>query len=196
MKTHKLHRNRNGRAEPLCGRVPWYSSLVERDEDVTCRWCLGMIPDPLQLWNVYDSDGTDAEEAMPLLIAAATSDDAIGMWPDLAGVLPGDYGEITADPVKWLWDDVPEPPRPIVPGLCWPKQMTPRGPAFEGYGFVDERSSIPAQIRAVLAQMNGCMDHSCVVKKPTGMGTNGGCRCPTDEDRRHLRHLLQLVRRL
>lgn len=23
----------------------------------------------------------------------------------------------------------------------------------------------------------GCGDHSCAIKKPTGMGTNGGCRC-------------------
>lgn len=24
---------------------------------------------------------------------------------------------------------------------------------------------------------NGCGDHSCLVLKPKGMGTNGGCRC-------------------
>ena len=24
----------------------------------------------------------------------------------------------------------------------------------------------------------GCGDHSCIVKKPIGQGTNGGCRCP------------------
>ena len=23
----------------------------------------------------------------------------------------------------------------------------------------------------------GCGDHSCIFVKPTGMGTNGGCRC-------------------
>lgn len=25
--------------------------------------------------------------------------------------------------------------------------------------------------------LDGCGDHGCVIKKPTGMGTNGGCRC-------------------
>ena len=25
--------------------------------------------------------------------------------------------------------------------------------------------------------MKGCGDHSCVVEKPKGQGTNGGCRC-------------------
>lgn len=24
---------------------------------------------------------------------------------------------------------------------------------------------------------NGCGDNSCMIKKPNGMGTNGGCRC-------------------
>jgi hypothetical protein len=24
----------------------------------------------------------------------------------------------------------------------------------------------------------GCGDHGCFVEKPTGMGTNGSCRCP------------------
>jgi len=26
--------------------------------------------------------------------------------------------------------------------------------------------------------MKGCNDHGCLVAKPAGMGTNGGCRCP------------------
>lgn len=30
----------------------------------------------------------------------------------------------------------------------------------------------------------GCGDHSCVVAKPNGMGTNGGCRCDGRELRR------------
>ncbi|MEQ9418118.1 MAG: hypothetical protein RJQ08_11300 [Salinisphaeraceae bacterium] len=25
--------------------------------------------------------------------------------------------------------------------------------------------------------MKGCRDNSCVIEKPTGMATNGGCRC-------------------
>jgi len=35
----------------------------------------------------------------------------------------------------------------------------------------------------------GCGDHSCIVKKPIGQGTNGGCRCPE-------RVLKVIVRRL
>jgi len=30
----------------------------------------------------------------------------------------------------------------------------------------------------------GCGDHSCIVKTPTGMATNGGCRCEERELRR------------
>lgn len=32
-------------------------------------------------------------------------------------------------------------------------------------------------IRGYKIDDNGCGDNSCLVKKPTGMGTNGGCRC-------------------
>lgn len=37
----------------------------------------------------------------------------------------------------------------------------------------------------------GCMDGSCLVEKPQGMHTNGGCRC----DERKLRHALQWWKR-
>lgn len=30
---------------------------------------------------------------------------------------------------------------------------------------------------ATLAQIGGCQDHGCMIIKPKGMGTNGGCRC-------------------
>jgi hypothetical protein len=33
----------------------------------------------------------------------------------------------------------------------------------------------------------GCGDHSCVVARPKGMGTNGGCRCEPTTLRRALR---------
>lgn len=28
-----------------------------------------------------------------------------------------------------------------------------------------------------IPELVGCGDHSCVVARPNGMGTNGGCRC-------------------
>lgn len=38
--------------------------------------------------------------------------------------------------------------------------------------------------------LEGCGDHSCVVAKPGGMGTNGGCRC----ERVHLRRAVHVLR--
>jgi len=36
----------------------------------------------------------------------------------------------------------------------------------------------PALTKAWLFRnLDGCGDHGCLIKKPTGMGTNGGCRC-------------------
>jgi hypothetical protein len=42
----------------------------------------------------------------------------------------------------------------------------------------------------------GCSDHSCIVRRPTGMGTNGGCRCRPSilhvvmrRMKRHIEHL-------
>lgn len=31
--------------------------------------------------------------------------------------------------------------------------------------------------------ISGCSDHSCLIRKPEGMGTNGGCRCHTDRSK-------------
>jgi hypothetical protein len=39
-------------------------------------------------------------------------------------------------------------------------------------------------------EIEGCGDNSCVVAKPRGMATNGGCRC----DERKLRRAVQLLR--
>ena len=33
----------------------------------------------------------------------------------------------------------------------------------------------------------GCGDNSCVLVKPVGMGTNGGCRCPVTRVKRVMR---------
>lgn len=44
-----------------------------------------------------------------------------------------------------------------------------------------------AQIKSLVAELDqriealgGCSDGSCVIKRPKGMHTNGGCRCPRD----------------
>lgn len=45
--------------------------------------------------------------------------------------------------------------------------------------------------------MLGCGDHSCLFKKPVGVGTNGGCRCLSElPDRKKRRELEQYVVRL
>lgn len=45
----------------------------------------------------------------------------------------------------------------------------------------------------------GCSDHGCVVSKPKGMGTNGGCRCipweSTPDGRGRIREALTLLQR-
>lgn len=37
--------------------------------------------------------------------------------------------------------------------------------------------------------LQGCGDHSCVVRRPDGMGTNGGCQCSERQLRRAVRVL-------
>jgi hypothetical protein len=46
---------------------------------------------------------------------------------------------------------------------------------------IDDKSRDPGDL-----PVNGCGDHSCVVVRPTGMATNGGCRCQERELRRAL----------
>lgn len=45
---------------------------------------------------------------------------------------------------------------------------------------------------------HGCSDHGCYFKKPTGMGTNGGCRClaSVSGSRSTIQSLKPLVERL
>jgi hypothetical protein len=40
-----------------------------------------------------------------------------------------------------------------------------------------QREALAEAVR-VVENRTGCGDHSCLFRKPTGMGTNGGCRCP------------------
>lgn len=35
----------------------------------------------------------------------------------------------------------------------------------------------PERLKELSAAFAGCGDNSCLVKKPIGMATNGGCRC-------------------
>lgn len=41
--------------------------------------------------------------------------------------------------------------------------------------------------------VSGCGDNSCEVRTPTGMATNGGCRCDEREVRWALRHYKRLA---
>jgi hypothetical protein len=47
--------------------------------------------------------------------------------------------------------------------------------------ILDENKKDPGDLPC-----RGCGDHSCVVRSPSGMGTNGGCGCSDRELRRAL----------
>jgi hypothetical protein len=47
----------------------------------------------------------------------------------------------------------------------------------------DERAKRDAAIAEFVKMrdhIGGCTDGGCVIKRPTGMHTNGGCKCPKD----------------
>ncbi|MFY4709947.1 hypothetical protein [Burkholderia glumae] len=45
----------------------------------------------------------------------------------------------------------------------------------------DKLSDALAKFDAMMAHLGGCTDGGCVIKRPAGMHTNGGCRCPQDK---------------
>jgi hypothetical protein len=45
-----------------------------------------------------------------------------------------------------------------------------------------------------LARIGGCTDGGCVIVKPRGMHTNGGCKCPRDQIK--MQHYIQAVNRM
>lgn len=57
--------------------------------------------------------------------------------------------------------------------------------------FAQNRTSAAPLVRSIrMAMRHGCGDHSCEFVKPTGMATNGGCRCWS-----HLESAFYAVRR-
>ncbi|MCR5876980.1 hypothetical protein [Phenylobacterium sp. J367] len=48
-----------------------------------------------------------------------------------------------------------------------------------------DHTTIPAtpaaELDAYLRELGGCSDGHCIIIKPIGMHTNGGCRCARDE---------------
>ena len=44
--------------------------------------------------------------------------------------------------------------------------------------------------------LTGCNDHSCVVQKPRGRGTNSGCRCPRWKAEMRIMELSTALRRI
>ncbi len=40
-----------------------------------------------------------------------------------------------------------------------------------------ETSAYPIRRMIEFRMSRGCGDHSCKIRRPTGQGTNGGCRC-------------------
>jgi len=47
----------------------------------------------------------------------------------------------------------------------------------------------------IAAHIGGCGDGGCVILRPKGMHTNGGCRCPRDMDARQIVLLKGLLRK-
>ena len=60
-------------------------------------------------------------------------------------------------------------------------------------------TTTPEQIAAehleIATQIGGCGDGNCVILQPTGMHTNGGCRCPRDMDAAQMMLLRALLRK-
>lgn len=49
---------------------------------------------------------------------------------------------------------------------------------------------IAEELRAIATQLTeGCHMNHCIIKPPTGMAPNGGCRCTKDQISRRLSHL-------
>lgn len=49
-------------------------------------------------------------------------------------------------------------------------------------------------LRALVVQLEyGCGDHGCVIAKPKGQGTNGGCSCRPKDIRRCLLRLSESI---
>ena len=45
----------------------------------------------------------------------------------------------------------------------------------------DKLSDALAKFNTTMDHLGGCTDGGCVIKRPAGMHTNGGCRCPQDK---------------
>lgn len=39
------------------------------------------------------------------------------------------------------------------------------------------------ELEDIYKGIEGCGDHGCLIKRPVGMGTNGGCRCHGDRNK-------------
>ncbi len=51
------------------------------------------------------------------------------------------------------------------------------------------------EYRQIAAQVGGCGDGGCVIVRPTGMHTNGGCRCTYHMDTMRERGVTRLLRK-
>jgi hypothetical protein len=58
---------------------------------------------------------------------------------------------------------------------------------------VDELDNLASSYLQAAKQVGGCADGNCVVLRPNGMHTNGGCRCTHDMDRARERGVARLL---
>jgi len=60
----------------------------------------------------------------------------------------------------------------------------------------DVNTTLKLGVENLFTGMSGCSDHNCVIEKPTGMGTNGGCNCLTNMSRGQLKQLQSRINHL
>ena len=58
----------------------------------------------------------------------------------------------------------------------------------------DKLKSLAASYDIYAKQIGGCSDGHCVLVKPQGQHTNGGCHCGERGDEKRLHHLLVIAR--
>lgn len=61
--------------------------------------------------------------------------------------------------------------------------------------MMSDAKTLAAEYIEIAAQIGGCGDGNCVILQPTGMHTNGGCRCPRDLDAGQMMRLRALLRK-
>ena len=86
---------------------------------------------------------------------------------------------------------------PYAHSADWSQMKPDAGPMtaeqIESAAFSELRSAL-SEYEKLRDHIGGCMDGGCLVQRPTGMHTNGGCRC--HQDRIKSQHMMRSGQRL